>query len=59
MSIRQQLDGKVDGPITVEFANWLPTAEYDLVIACDEATSRTHAMGIGCGAADYNRPSDC
>ncbi|KFX98984.1 hypothetical protein V490_02005 [Pseudogymnoascus sp. VKM F-3557] len=59
VSMRQQLDKKVDGPITVEFANGLPTAEYDLVVACDGATSRTRAMGIGCGAGDYIRPSNC
>lgn len=29
-----------DGAITVEFANGLPTSEYDLVVACDGSTSR-------------------
>ncbi|ELR09021.1 hypothetical protein VC83_00265 [Pseudogymnoascus destructans] len=55
-SMRQQIDGKVNGPITVEFANGLATTEYDLVIACDGATSRTRAMGLGCGSGDYVYP---
>lgn len=40
------------GPVTVQFANGLPTADYDLVVACDGATSRTRAMGFGCGVRD-------
>ena len=49
-----------DGPITVEFANnRLPTTEYDLVVACDGATSRTRAMGLGCGVRDHIKPSNC
>ena len=48
---------KEEGPITVEFANGrLPTSEYDLVVACDGATSRTRALGLGCGARDYVHP---
>lgn len=43
----------MDGPITVEFANGYPTAEYDLVVACDGATSRTRALGLGCGVRDH------
>lgn len=58
-SMRQQLDGKVNSPIIVEFANGLATAKYDLVIACDGATSRTRAMGLGCGSRDYVYPSNC
>ena len=58
-SMRQQLDGKVNSPIIVEFANGLATAKYDLVIACDGATSRTRAMGLGCGSRDYAYPSNC
>ncbi|KAK5163398.1 uncharacterized protein LTR77_010771 [Saxophila tyrrhenica] len=49
---------KEDGPITVEFTNILPTSEYDLVVACDGATSRTRAMGLGCGARDYVLPTN-
>lgn len=41
------------GPITVEFANGMPTAEYDLVVACDGATSRTRAIGFGYGVRDH------
>ncbi|CAJ2513073.1 Uu.00g011920.m01.CDS01 [Anthostomella pinea] len=48
-----------DGPITVEFANVLPTSEYDLVVACDGATSRTRAMGLGCGVRDHVFPTNC
>jgi 2-polyprenyl-6-methoxyphenol hydroxylase-like FAD-dependent oxidoreductase len=53
-----QQNEKGDGPATVKFANGLPTAEYDLVVACDGATSRTRAMGLGCGARDYVKPSN-
>ena len=45
-----------NGPITVEFANGLSTSEYDLVVACDGATSRTRAMGLGCGVRDHTIP---
>ena len=54
-----QQSGKDDGPITVAFANGLPTSEYDLVVACDGATSRTQAMGFGCGARDHIKPTNC
>lgn len=54
-----QQDGEDDGPIKVEFANGLPTSEYDLVVACDGATSRTRAMGFGCGIRDYIKPTNC
>jgi 2-polyprenyl-6-methoxyphenol hydroxylase-like FAD-dependent oxidoreductase len=42
-----------DGPVTVEFANGLSTSKYDLVVACDGATSRTRAIGLGCGVRDH------
>jgi len=42
-----------DGPVTVEFANGSPTSKYDLVVACDGATSRTRAMGFECGVRDH------
>lgn len=62
-SLRQQHNEKGDdddGPITVEFANnRLPTSEYDLVVACDGATSRTRAMGLGCGVRDHIIPTNC
>lgn len=45
-----------NGPIKVEFANGLTTSEYDLVVACDGATSRTRAMGLGCNLRDYVDP---
>ena len=56
-SVRQ--NGQDDGPITVEFANGLPTATYDLVVACDGATSRTRAMGLGGGVRDHINPTNC
>ena len=52
-SMQQRDDG---GPITVKFANSLPTMEYDLVIGCDGATSRTRAIGLDCGVRDHIRP---
>ena len=59
-SMQQQHDEKNEnGPITVEFANGLiPTAEYDLVVACDGATSRTRAMGLGCGVRTHVKPTN-
>ncbi|CAF9922525.1 MAG: hypothetical protein GOMPHAMPRED_002595 [Gomphillus americanus] len=42
-----------DGPVKVTFINGLPNAEYDLVVACDGATSRTRAMGLECGTRDH------
>ena len=53
-----QQSGDEDGPITVEFANGFPTSEYDLVVACDGATSRTRAMGFGCGVRDHIKPTN-
>lgn len=45
-----------DGPVQVEFMNGTPSSEYDLVIACDGATSRTRAIGLGCAVRDYIQP---
>ena len=50
---------KVDGPVKVEFANGRKAEEYDLVIACDGATSRTRALGMKCGVRDYVHPTSC
>ena len=47
---------KEDGPVTVEFANGLVTAEYDLIVACDGATSRTRAMAFGCDVREHIKP---
>ncbi|KAJ5310635.1 Major facilitator superfamily domain general substrate transporter [Penicillium atrosanguineum] len=49
-------DEKPDGPVQVDFMNGTPSAEYDLVVACDGATSRTRAIGLGCGVRDYIQP---
>ena len=54
-----QQNEKNNGPIKVEFTNGLPTSEYDLVVACDGATSRTRAMGLGGGVRDHIRPTNC
>lgn len=51
-----QQNEKEDGPVTVEFANGLATTEYDLVVACDGATSRTRAIGLNCGVRDHMHP---
>jgi 2-polyprenyl-6-methoxyphenol hydroxylase-like FAD-dependent oxidoreductase len=55
--IASMTQGKEADPVTVEFANGLPTAEYDLVVACDGATSRTRAMGLGCTVRDHIVPA--
>jgi 2-polyprenyl-6-methoxyphenol hydroxylase-like FAD-dependent oxidoreductase len=54
-SMQQHGDG--DGPITVEFRNGFPTSDFDLVVACDGGTSRTRAIGLGCGVRDHIRPT--
>jgi len=48
--------GEDDGPITVEFMNGYPTQTFDLVAACDGATSRTRAIGLGAGVRDHIEP---
>ena len=53
-----QQDEKEYGPIRVEFANGSPTADYDLVVACDGATSRTRALAFGCGVRTHIKPTD-
>ncbi|KAI0815857.1 oxidoreductase [Xylaria sp. FL0064] len=55
-AMQQPSDG---GPITVEFANGLPRSSYDLVVACDGTTSRTRAIGLGCGVRDYMVSTNC
>lgn len=42
-----------EGTVKVEFMNGLPTTDYDLVVACDGATSRTRAIGFECGVRDH------
>ena len=54
-----QQSEKNDNPVTVEFANGTPTSEFDLVVACDGATSRTRAIGLGCGVRDYIKSTNC
>ncbi|KAI1367978.1 oxidoreductase [Xylaria arbuscula] len=55
-AMQQPSDG---GPITVEFANGYPSSKYDLVVACDGTTSRTRAMGLGCGVRDHIVSTNC
>lgn len=57
ISSMQQTDE--GGPVTVEFSNGHPTTRYDLVVACDGATSRTRAMGLGCGVRNHIRSLEC
>ena len=54
-----QQNEKEDGPVRVEFANGSPTADYDLVVACDGATSRTRALALNCGVRTHITPTDC
>ena len=42
--------------VHVTFTNGTPSATYDLVIACDGATSRTRALGLDCGVRDHILP---
>lgn len=59
---QQQLKKEKDdgsGPVIVEFANGLPTSEYDLVVACVGATSRTRAIGLDCGVRDHIESTNC
>lgn len=51
-AMKPQSDGE-NGPCVVEFANGHPAEEFDLVVACDGATSRTRALGLGCGVRDH------
>ena len=46
-------------PSTVEFTNGLPASAFDLVVACDGASSRTRAMGLDCGVRDYTESVNC
>lgn len=55
----EQNEKDEDRSLTVKFANGLPTSKYDLVIACDGATSRTRAMGFGYGVRDHIKPTNC
>ena len=53
-----QQPAKADKPITVDFANGTPSSDFDLVVACDGATSRTRALGLGCGVRDHIVPTN-
>lgn len=48
-----------DGPVHIEFANGLQPADFDLVVACDGANSRTRAIGFECGVRDHVQPTNC
>ncbi|KAG5749211.1 hypothetical protein H9Q69_008534 [Fusarium xylarioides] len=54
-----QQSEKIAGPITVTFANGTGASEYDLVIACDGATSRTRELGLGCNVGDHIISTNC
>jgi 2-polyprenyl-6-methoxyphenol hydroxylase-like FAD-dependent oxidoreductase len=53
--IRQHEKG--EGPVKVHFANGSPPCEFDLVVACDGATSRTRAMAFACDVRQHIVPS--
>ncbi|KAF5636199.1 salicylate 1-monooxygenase [Fusarium sp. NRRL 52700] len=57
--VSMQQSEKSAGPITVKFANGTEASEYDLVIACDGATSRTRALGLGCDVGDHIVSTNC
>ncbi|KIW03464.1 uncharacterized protein PV09_05233 [Verruconis gallopava] len=48
-----------NGLMKVEFANGLAPTEFDLVIACDGANSRTRALGLKCGVRDHVESVNC
>ncbi|KAM5365080.1 hypothetical protein ACJA88_012679 [Fusarium oxysporum] len=54
-----QQSEKIAGPITVTFTNGTEASEYDLVVACDGATSRTRALGLGCNGGDQIVSTNC
>lgn len=51
-SLTPQGEGE-NGPVAVEFVNGHAAEEFDLIVACDGATSRTRALGLGCGVRDH------
>ena len=54
-----QQNEEENGLVRVEFANGSPTAEYDLVFACDDAISRTRALALNCGVRTHIKSTDC
>lgn len=48
-----------DGHVAVGFSNGFPNSQYDLVVACDGATSRTRALGLRCDVRDHVIPTNC
>ncbi|OBS24676.1 hypothetical protein FPOA_05216 [Fusarium poae] len=50
---------KVDGPVTVTFSNGTATSKYDLVVACDGATSRSRVLGFGGHVRDPIVTTNC
>lgn len=53
---REQAEEANKNQIRVEFANSKAPAYYDLVVACDGATSRTRALGLNCNVRDHFLP---
>jgi 2-polyprenyl-6-methoxyphenol hydroxylase-like FAD-dependent oxidoreductase len=49
-------DPAAQTPVSVEFSGTLPSSDFDLVVACDGATSRTRALGLECGVRDHIVP---
>ncbi|KAF1939219.1 hypothetical protein EJ02DRAFT_425050 [Clathrospora elynae] len=57
--VSMQQNDMDSSPVTVEFATGSKTSEYDLVVACDGATSRTRAMGFECSVREHVVPINC
>ncbi|KAH7234957.1 uncharacterized protein BKA55DRAFT_579713 [Fusarium redolens] len=54
-----QQSEKITSPIKVTFTNGTEASEYDLVVACDGAMSRTRALGLGCNVGDHIVSTNC
>ncbi|KAK4153438.1 hypothetical protein C8A00DRAFT_33800 [Chaetomidium leptoderma] len=46
-----------NGPVTATFTNGiLPPQDFDLIVACDGATSRTRALALNCPVREHMHP---
>ena len=48
-----------ESTVSVGFRNGTPSSQFDLVVACDGATSRTRAIGMDCDVRDYIKATNC
>ena len=44
------------GPVLIEFQNHTPPSEYEVVVACDGATSRTRALAFNTTVREHIKP---